>query len=275
MLGVNQSRPPFQVAGAGMPTLATAAATHSVKMGKLINLGRFENPKCLSTEFKFDGDYKINQMPLYLTVDPIDSRTNASVTGLRVWDCGIVMAKYLEKYVPVLTEQTGKQRLRGLELGSGSGIGGLALGLLGHDSILTDLGGMQAEATQDNLRQNQAEVLKAKGNTMFQVLDWRQLPPRDGFGHFDLVFASDVIWLQHFVRDFVEALCWSASGPGTGEFVLAHKMRDQESVDLFLSLIRERGFVITKTVETEPLLGQCGHPHVKMYHFRLSDRSGV
>ncbi|CAE7250934.1 unnamed protein product [Symbiodinium pilosum] len=60
----------------------------------------FTNAKSLMMAYNFKGDFRINGRPLILAVDPVDSERSHVATGLRAWDGGIVLAKYLEKVQP-------------------------------------------------------------------------------------------------------------------------------------------------------------------------------
>eukprot|EP00435_Cladocopium_sp_Y103_P028607 s1889_g7.t1 len=64
---------------------------------------QFMNPKSFMLLYNFKGDFKINGRPMILTVDPPDSAKLA--TGLRIWDGGIVLAKYLEFYAPKMAQR--------------------------------------------------------------------------------------------------------------------------------------------------------------------------
>eukprot|EP00812_Abedinium_dasypus_P016084 NODE_977_length_1282_cov_527.972290.p1 GENE.NODE_977_length_1282_cov_527.972290~~NODE_977_length_1282_cov_527.972290.p1 ORF type:complete len:379 (-),score=53.29 NODE_977_length_1282_cov_527.972290:128-1264(-) len=255
-----------QLAGPPWPTVGSPAAATT---GRVVSSSTvsYTNPKCLSTQHTFDGDYRIDGRPLRLIVDPINSDRACHVTGLRVWDGGLVLSKYLESYVPEVAQRMPGKRLRALDLGCGSGVAGLSVGLMGHDAILSDIAGVQADATQLNITQNQPELDKAGGTVVFEVIDWRSLPcDRERFGYLDLVFAADVIWHESFVAPFVAALGWAASGPGAGEVLLAHKTRDTESIEMFERLASEGGWVVKQKVDSIAAIGEDGHPLVKVYH---------
>lgn len=225
------------------------------------------NAKSFQLNFKFDGDFVVNGRPLILTMDT--SERAHLTTGLRVWDGGIVLAKYLERYVPQARHANGNRQLQGLELGAGTGVAGLSFALLGQSVVLSDVAGDQAAATQANITLNKVQVASARGNICFKVVDWRSLPERSSFGFFDIVFAGDVIWHESLVEPFVQALTWTASGPGVGEVLLSHKARDAESIHLFERLIAETPFVIERKVQTTEFLGgQWGHPQIDVYHLR-------
>lgn len=227
----------------------------------------YVNPKSLNMKYEFGGDFVINGRPLHLVTDSPESERSHIATGLRAWDCGIVLAKYFEQYAQQFLQASGKPRLRGLELGCGTGVAGLSLALLGQDVVLTDIGDVQQAATQANIVRNAAHIAVAGGNVQYRTLDWNQLPEREPFGAWDIVFAGDVIWHETLVEPFLSALRWAASGPGTINILLAHKVRDEESVLLFEQLVARDGFTIEQKVATEPILDD-GHPEVFVYHIK-------
>jgi predicted nicotinamide N-methyase len=218
-------------------------------------------------KYKFNGDFTINGRPLILEIDPLDSQRSHLATGLRIWDGGIVLAKYLERrFVPQALQQLGTRQLRGLELGCGTGVAAISFALMGQQALLSDIGELQAAQTQGNISRNAAHLTAAGGSASYTALDWTGLPERDPFGFFDVVFASDVIWHETLVKPFLDAINWAASGPGVGEVVLSHKLRDEESVKLWERQLAERGFTVKEKVASEQLLGDDGHPDVFLYH---------
>jgi len=205
---------------------------------------------------------------LLLNYDPPDrmDEQDGFATGLRVWDGGLVLAKYLERYVPTAT--AGRPRLRGLELGAGTGVAGLSFALMGQEVILSDIGEKQATRTRSNIERNEGHIAAMGGRASYESLDWTALPERGRFGAFDMVFAADVIWHESLVDPFIQALAWAASGPGLNEVLLSHKVRDEESVNRFETQVGLAGFVIQQRVPSEPILGDFGHPDVVIYHLR-------
>lgn len=226
---------------------------------------QFMNPKSFMLLYNFKGDFKINGRPMILTVDPPDSAKLA--TGLRIWDGGIVLAKYLEFYAPKMAQRL-QRPLRGIELGCGTGVAGFGLAFLGHQVLLTDIGAEQAAATQGNIAQNMQTLAATGGSAQYGHLDWRQLPERSQYGRFDLVLASDVIWHESLVEPFLQAVSWATSGPGAEEVILSHKARDQESIELFHKMLGPLGLALTSQVPSEQVLGEHGHPDVQLYHLR-------
>jgi len=259
-------------AAVATPVVASAAASvqgsHGPRPPYVSGSRQYINPKSFAMKYKFNGDFHIHGRPLVLTLDPIDSQRSFLATGLRVWDCGIVLAKYLERYVPALLQASRRPQLRGLELGCGTGVAGLSFAFAGQQVVLSDLGDVQAAATKGNIARNLGNIMAAGGSATYESLDWRCLPDRAPLGVFDVVFAGDVIWHETLVEPFLQAVAWALSGPGAGEVLLSHKVRDEESVRLFEQMVGNMGLVIQKKVPTEQVLGGDGHPEVFVYHFR-------
>lgn len=236
--------------------------------GHIAGVRQFVNPKAFALKYNFKGDFCINGRPMLLHVDPIDSERSYLATGLRVWDGGIVLAKYLEWYVPSVLQSFRKPKLQGLELGCGTGIAGLSFALMGQNVILSDLGDLQEAATKANIAQNGGQIMAAGGSAAYELLDWRSLPARGRFGPFDLVFAGDVIWHESLVEPFLSAVSWACSGPGATEVLLSHKVRDGESVALWERSVGKAGLAVERRVPTESVLGEDGHPDIFVYHLR-------
>lgn len=126
-------------------------------------------------------------------------------TGLNVWDGGILLARYLESVTVPNMLGAGKQRLRCLELGAGTGVGGLAFAILGQEAIISDLASY-SPSIQANIDRNAATITGAGGLARFAALDWNQPPDRGEFGDIDVVCGADVIWHTSFVGIYVQVL---------------------------------------------------------------------
>ena len=118
--------------------------------------------KLMALHLKFDGeDFVLNEQGLRMDVF---HPTSEGETGFRVWDAGIVLAKYLDnKYSIPLEGETKSKRLNVLELGAGSGIAGFGAAFGGHHVWLTDKEVITARTTK-NIELNQAAITKAGGS---------------------------------------------------------------------------------------------------------------
>ncbi|KAH9256512.1 hypothetical protein BASA81_005427 [Batrachochytrium salamandrivorans] len=138
------------------------------------------------------------------TLKVVQQANSPDGSGLTVWDCAFVLAKYLEKQAPGLVE--GKSVL---ELGAGTGLVGLAAHFLGAKQVvgashalvhklthaaqcLTDL-----KYALGNLNSNVVANC-AQDGVFCQELDWTK--PQDYRKVLrgmlpDVVLMSDIIWL--------------------------------------------------------------------------------
>jgi len=135
-------------------------------------------------------------------------------TGLNTWDCSIVLAKYLE---------SNRYLIKGkhvLELGSGTGIAGIAALLLQSTFVrLTDL-----KYTISNLLTNVESNMKydiedltidlessVKKSYVVSELDWsdENTYPRDEYGHiehYDVIIGADIVWLDYLIPYLIYTL---------------------------------------------------------------------
>ncbi|CAM9270371.1 unnamed protein product, partial [Ectocarpus fasciculatus] len=130
-------------------------------------------------------------------------------TGLNTWDGAVVLAKYLEANPHIVA---GK---RVLELGSGTGLAGIAAAMLGAKiSVLTDLQ-YTMENLQLNIRNNLNETETA-GRTAIACSSGR-------IGDWDVILGADVVWVEELVPLLVQALT-ALAGADT-IFILSHQVR--------------------------------------------------
>jgi predicted nicotinamide N-methyase len=179
------------------------------------------------------GELTIHGTPLF-----IDEATNAGAgpdgaTGLTVWDGSVVLAKYLEAAHPSLAAK------RVVEVGSGTGIVGLAAALLGGAVSLTDI-----PYCLPNLRRvvaRNAVALRGRpgASAVVRELDWtRPEAAGEDIRRPDLVVGADVVWIPSLVGPLARTLAWLEAG----EVLLAHKTRSRASDRAFLAALDEHGF---------------------------------
>jgi predicted nicotinamide N-methyase len=180
-------------------------------------------------------------------------------TGLITWDGSVVLAKYLEKNAQKLV--SGK---RILELGSGTGLTGIAAVFLGAKNVLlTDLSytlnqlnyNVAANCNADELRDNAVVVAE---------LDWaREDTYPSPFIIFDTVVAADVVWIEELVVPLVNALSRLCTKDYT-VLVLSHQSRTQRCDDLLFSTLKQKGFIMSKEPEGS-LDANYSAPRVSIY----------
>lgn len=133
-----------------------------MKHGVHASLGPKETNPAGRCERKLGNPFVVNGTPLYLEADPqVLSLAHAELTAASVWDCSLMLAKYVEKH---------KQRFKGktvLELGSGQGVVGIATALSGAQMvIMTDV-----DAALPNIRRN-ILLNKLEGKAREAEVDW-------------------------------------------------------------------------------------------------------
>lgn len=136
--------------------------------------------------------------------------------GLKTWAASYLLAKRLHSFRLVPVDNT--QRLRVLELGSGTGLVGLAMAGLGADVILTDLPSI-CPNLEHNVQSNLQVVTGNKGSAHTAVLDWTQPKSYCPFSDsaatnethilpakFPLILAADALYSPDHPRMLVDAI---------------------------------------------------------------------
>ena len=140
-----------------------------------------------------------------------------------VWDGAIVLAKFLQQ-INICRNS------RVLELGGGSGFLAVACRLLGALEVtVSDLGYVK-KACEAMITANSVT------NVRFSVLDWNQ-PEESGIdpSAFDLVLASDVVWLKHLLLPFLKTINWLFESNSKLVMYLAHQNRSEKCSSQFFS----------------------------------------
>merc|ERR1740123_1370497 len=120
---------------------------------------------------------------------------------MSVWDCGVMMAKYLELQPKEFFE--GKTFV---ELGSGTGILGLVCAALGGRVIVSDKDDEKPiiDLLKGNLERNPV------GDIRYMPLTWGVKEHADALlesvGHIDCILATDVIYCNEIVMPLVQTL---------------------------------------------------------------------
>eukprot|EP00510_Aplanochytrium_minuta_P006751 CAMPEP_0184038858 /NCGR_PEP_ID=MMETSP0955-20130417/49671_1 /TAXON_ID=627963 /ORGANISM="Aplanochytrium sp, Strain PBS07" /LENGTH=326 /DNA_ID=CAMNT_0026327719 /DNA_START=38 /DNA_END=1015 /DNA_ORIENTATION=- len=156
----------------------------------------------------------INNRTLRLSTRQNDMTTSEDLddTGLAVWDGGIVLAKFLEQEIgPELLKKIGI-----VELGSGTGICGIAAALCGANVILTDLD-YALPLIRSNIERNKESMHEEGGHAVEICLDWtepynikRVLEPLSSNY---IIVAADCLWKKEYICPFFKTLkCFLRNG---------------------------------------------------------------
>mmetsp|Transcript_23797 Transcript_23797/g.42866 ORF Transcript_23797/g.42866 Transcript_23797/m.42866 type:complete len:278 (-) Transcript_23797:1099-1932(-) len=196
--------------------------------------------KIHALRINFDGDFQIEGRPLIMRPDrPTKGGTE---TGLRVWDCGIMLAKYIDRNMTV-AQCSG---LKVVEVGCGTGIAGLSLALKGADVTLTDLPSVECR-TNDHIALNADNIAAAGGSACFKLLDWRKLGVWDNSETYDWVLAADCVWHHSFINDFTKALVLLCNkDPSRTRVLFGHKLRSSDLNEPLFEHLRKNSFTIQK-----------------------------
>ncbi|KAG9444219.1 hypothetical protein H6P81_015559 [Aristolochia fimbriata] len=117
--------------------------------------------------------------------------------------------------------------IRILELGSGTGLAGIAAAaLLGAHVTLSDLPHVLPNL-QFNAEANAGVVSASEGGDIrVQALRWGEAQDVASLGRYDLVMAADVVYHDHLFEPLLQTLSWLLlRGGSCGSFLMAHLRR--------------------------------------------------
>ncbi|KAK9815052.1 hypothetical protein WJX73_005953 [Symbiochloris irregularis] len=152
--------------------------------------------------------------------------------GFVVWQSAFVLLEYLLRCPPF--GQWADVRV--VELGSGTGVGGIALVLAGADVLLTDLTHV-VPLTSHNVTANCGEQNHRSSVCKYTWGDEvKPLGPQP-----DLIIGSDVVYQQEYFDDLIDTI-WRLSAPHTLTF-LAYRVRGRGE-DVFRAKLDKKGFAV-------------------------------
>ncbi|PKI51349.1 EEF1A lysine methyltransferase 3 [Punica granatum] len=166
---------------------------------------------------------------------------NGSIhVGTSVWPCSLVLVKFAERWAhsrdpnpyAALLDFRSK---RAVELGTGCGGAAMGLFLLGlTDVVLTDIPAVMP-ALKHNLKRNKPALGKALKTA---VLCWNNPDQIKALNPpFDVVIATDVVYIEESVRHLVSAT--AALVKPDGVVLLGYQLRSPEADKLFWELCDE------------------------------------
>lgn len=187
-----------------------------------------------------------------------------------------------------------------VEIGSGSGLVGLAAASLGGHVLLTDVPTVVENGITPNLEANaniEAELSPVawegactigQGSAAATEYDWRSLPKHketylDADADWpvlnplsreaDVVIAAECLWLKSLLEPFVEASYALLSNPKTVMF-MSTRERAKEGSEMFVSpvmaieALRERGCHVEVILEEEGVDINCGNSPVRVFRIQ-------
>eukprot|EP01043_Picozoa_sp_COSAG02_P072065 COSAG02_NODE_13428_length_1396_cov_1.767155_1_plen_240_part_00 len=142
-------------------------------------------------------------------------------TGPQVWDAGIVLLRFLAT-APIAAVLATHARV--VELGSGTGVVGIAAAALGGDVVMTDLPEL-LPLLQCNIALNAEVVASAQGSLSTTDLRWGESAVPQELADPDLVLMSDCVFENASATLLVETLKQLCTQPGTTVLV-ANEQRE-------------------------------------------------
>ncbi|KAL2937886.1 Protein-lysine methyltransferase METTL21D [Bienertia sinuspersici] len=170
---------------------------------------------------------------------------NASMhVGTSVWPCSLVLVKFADHWSPTNPTTPSPnpystlldfRHKRAIELGTGCGVAGMGLYLLGlHNIILTDIAPVMP-ALKHNLKKNKPVLNKSLKTAQLYWANSAQMsalsPP------FDVVVAADVVYIEESVRPLVETMVGMLKDDGV--VLLGYQLRSPEADKLFWEVCNE------------------------------------
>ncbi|TPX70639.1 hypothetical protein SpCBS45565_g01706 [Spizellomyces sp. 'palustris'] len=162
-------------------------------------------------------------------VDPYlfdPSYTLAAATGFSVWEGSVALLSFIHSAQSSEAQEFRRRvlekREKVVELGSGTGIGGLGVAALGGDVLCTDVESV-CDLTRSNVRRNSLEISSerweggwnnsvsvGRGTAGVQPLDWSQpvfaqRKPNDPTSA-SIIIAAETAWLADLAPLFVETV---------------------------------------------------------------------
>ncbi|XP_020229398.1 EEF1A lysine methyltransferase 3 [Cajanus cajan] len=182
-------------------------------------------------------DSPVIELPVGDAVLSLQQDNGSMHVGSTVWPCSLVLVKFAERWAPPLDPNPYAHVLdfkskRAVELGTGCGVAGMGLYLLGlTDLVLTDIAPVMP-ALKRNLKVNKPILRKALKHSVLYWNNAHQIaalnPP------FDFVIATDVVYIRESVPSLVSAM--EALVSDDGVVLLGYQLRAPEAHHLFWEL---------------------------------------
>ncbi|XP_010441922.1 PREDICTED: protein N-lysine methyltransferase METTL21A [Camelina sativa] len=192
--------------------------------------------------------------------------------GTSVWPCSLILSKFAERWSTLdssssttpnpYAELFDFRRRRGVELGTGCGVAGMAFHLLGlTEIVLTDIAPVMP-ALKHNLKRNKAALGKS---LKASVVYWNNRDQISALNPpFDLVIAADVVYIEESVGQLVTAM--ESLLADDGAVLLGYQIRSPEADKLFWEMC-DVVFRIEK-VPHEHLHHEYAYEETDVYIFR-------
>lgn len=151
--------------------------------------------------------------------------------GLKTWAASYLLAKRLHKFA--LVPKDTQERLQVLELGSGTGLVGLAMAGLGADVVLTDMSSICANLAH-NVHQNLEAISGNGGTARAAMLDWTNPTSCEPLQHdeepvpekFPVILAADSLYSPEHPRMLVDTIAAWLSQNTDAKVIVEFPYRD-------------------------------------------------
>ncbi|KMT01934.1 hypothetical protein BVRB_9g209550 [Beta vulgaris subsp. vulgaris] len=223
-------------------------------------------------------DSPVIDLPVSNTNLSLQQDNGSMHVGTSVWAGSLVLVKFADRWSPSnprnpnpnpYSDLLDFRAKRGIELGTGCGVAGMGLYLLGlTDVILTDIAPVMP-ALKHNLKKNKPVLKKSLKTAQLYWANSAQMkalsPP------FDVVVATDVVYLEETVRPLVQTMLEMMAEDGV--VLLGYQLRSPEADELFWKLCRE--FFQVEKVPREDLHPEYNYEETDVYIFRKNKASIV
>ncbi|KAF5791363.1 putative lysine methyltransferase, S-adenosyl-L-methionine-dependent methyltransferase [Helianthus annuus] len=166
--------------------------------------------------------------------------------SFQLWPAATTFVKLLDSYNPSNTDSFSaavtnavttvncRKRLRILELGSGTGVVGIAASaILGADVTVTDLPHVLPNI-KFNADVNASVVGPRGGGVHVAALSWGKVEEMEAVGReYDLIIGSDVVYHDNLYEPLIETLKFLLLGDGEKVFLMAHLRRWKKESGFF------------------------------------------
>eukprot|EP00931_Biecheleriopsis_adriatica_P118126 TRINITY_DN93589_c0_g1_i1.p1 TRINITY_DN93589_c0_g1~~TRINITY_DN93589_c0_g1_i1.p1 ORF type:complete len:546 (+),score=67.14 TRINITY_DN93589_c0_g1_i1:72-1709(+) len=176
----------------------------------------------------------------YFQANPYQADGRA-LTGGVLWDSGLALAKFLVWREATQPGVTGK---RALELGAGTGVVGLTLGMLGCSVKITD-----CEDEILALLERNVEANCLTSQVSVHRLDFEDRSTFFGDGDspcFDLVVGAEILYEEAHASHLARVFDVHVPAGCSSEVLLAYSHREEAPLNVFLSSMFEFGFCLER-----------------------------
>jgi predicted nicotinamide N-methyase len=196
--------------------------------------------------------------------------------GQTVWDASIVLAHFLARNAR--KGEFARHKVKGkhaLELGSGMGLGGLALAMLGCNVVLTDLPSVlprlqrnyEMNLSKSALTASRSALVGNVGHIEVKALDWSQPEQREAFADtkWDYILAADCIYHEHIIEGLLQT-CLRLCTPKT-TVLIVNELRSDSVQSVFMQIFGEHYSI--KRIAASKLHPLYQHPAIQVFQLKL------